>query len=107
MSILVRTDLPARMVQGAAVAVLMTVVNLAVQSAQGVNAIPFALSLLVLGVSAVAGLVGGAVYFATEPWRVRGGWRKTGVNVVTILVACAMAVALLVLAGWAGLLGES
>jgi hypothetical protein len=107
MSILVRTDLPARMVQGAAVAVLMTVVNVAVQSAQGVNSLPFALKLLLLGVSAGAGVVGGAVYFATEPWRVRGGWRKTGVNVATILVACAVAVALLASAGWAGLLGAS
>jgi hypothetical protein len=48
--------------------------------------------------SAVAGAGGGAIYFATESLRARGGGLRTLANVITLLGFCAAAIALLLLA---------
>ena len=50
-----------------------------------------------VAVSAVAGAGGGAMYFATESWRARGGVTRTFANVITLLAFCAGAIVLLVL----------
>jgi hypothetical protein len=50
-----------------------------------------------VAVSAVAGAVGGAMYFATESWRARGGVTRTFANVITLLGFCAGAIVWLVL----------
>ena len=94
------------MVQGAAWAALATVANLAVRSARGLVTLSVPLTLLLLALCAAAGTVAGAAYFATETVRARGGWRKTAVNVATLLVFCAVAIVLLVIVGLTGLLGK-
>jgi hypothetical protein len=83
-----------------------TVVNLAVRSARGLDTLSAPLMLLLLALCAAAGTVGGAAYFATETVRARGGWRKTAVNVATLLVFCAVAIVLLVVVSLTGLLGK-
>ena len=41
--------------------------------------------------ASLAGAVGGIVYYASDPWRVRGGIFKTAANVASILTYCAAA----------------
>ncbi len=42
--------------------------------------------LAIASMAAVGGGAGGAVYYATDPWRVRGGVAKTLANVLSLLV---------------------
>ena len=51
-----------------------------------------------VGLSALAGAAGGAIYFATEPLRGRGGAFRTFANVITILGFCAAAIVLVLVA---------
>src|SRR5215213_3127723 len=106
MRLIDRTDLSARMAQGAGAAVFLTIVNVAVRSAWGEGAPPVVGALGLLAASGGAGAVAGAVYYVTESLRSRGGWRKTTANVATLLAFCAAAVGLLLLAVASGLLGE-
>jgi hypothetical protein len=87
-------------------AAVATVVNLAVRSAQGLDTLSAPLTLLLLALCAAAGTMGGAAYFVTETIRARGGWRKTAVNVATLLVFCAVAIVLLAVVTLGGLLGK-
>jgi len=48
-----------------------------------------------VAVSAIAGAGGGAVYFATDRLRARGGAIRTFANVITLLGFCAAAIAVL------------
>jgi hypothetical protein len=57
----------------------------------------FVVFAVAVAVSAVAGAVGGAMYFVTGPWRARGGATRTFANVITLLAFCAGAIVLLVL----------
>ena len=41
-----------------------------------------------VGLVAVGGGAGGAVYYATDAWRVRGGMARTMANVLSLLVYC-------------------
>ncbi len=44
---------------------------------------------------AIGGGTGGAVYYATDAWRVRGGVAKTMANVVSLLVYCLVTMVLM------------
>jgi hypothetical protein len=41
--------------------------------------------------ASLGGTVGGIAYYASDPWRARGGIFKTAANVASILVYCAAA----------------
>ncbi len=58
----------------------------------------FANILLFTGGVAIAGGVGGVVYYATDGLRTGGSWRKTLANVLTLLVYCFGALVLIYLA---------
>jgi hypothetical protein len=91
------------MIQGASAVTLMGAVNLVVRQDQPTNA-RGKLALLLTCLVAGAGV--GAVYFATESLRARGGWRAGVANVAAGLVYCGLAVGLLALAAVTGLLGN-
>lgn len=90
----------ARVLQGAAWAVLATVVNLAVLNTADEAALPGILTLLLLVACAGGGAVGGVVYYFTESHRRRGGWRTTVANVATLLSYCGATLGLGGLAAW-------
>ena len=50
---------------------------------------------IVLVVASAAGGVGGVTYYGTDPWRARGGLVKTAANVLTLLVYCAVVLAVM------------
>jgi hypothetical protein len=54
---------------------------------------------IALVLASLGGAVGGAVYYASDPWRARGGIFKTAANVGSILAYCAAA--LLFIVAWA------
>ena len=91
-----RAPLLTRFLQGAGLAGGLTALRL-------VPAIGKSLSLgqVVVGLVAVSlgGGVGGVVYYATDPLRVRGGMRRTFANVLSLLVYCLATVGLLLLLG--------
>ena len=95
MSILDRTDLRARMVQGAAMAACTAVFT---SLGASMDSHPVTSRMLVIGCSGIAGALAGIVYFATEPIRAQGGWRRTSANVGTLLAFCAFTVGIVVLA---------
>ena len=47
------------------------------------------------GLVAIGGGAGGAVYYVTDPWRVRGGIAKTTANVLSLLVYCILTMILM------------
>jgi hypothetical protein len=98
MSILERTDLRARMVQGAAAAAVTSVFTVLGASVEVSH--PVAARGTAVVCSALAGSLAGIVYFLTESLRVVGGWRKSLANVVTLLAFCAFAIGFVGLAAW-------
>jgi hypothetical protein len=96
MSILDRTDLRARMTQGALLAALTAVFT---SSATSVDVLqPIVARIVVIICSGLAGALAGIVYFYTDPIRLSGGWEKSLVNVATLLAFCVFAVAFVALA---------
>ncbi len=95
-------SLQARIFQGVALALGLTAFRLAVGLASGqpVALPPAPVAVLGAVVIGLAGAAGGAVYYATEGWRRRGGWRRTLANVCALLTYCLLlfGVLLLVLA---------
>jgi len=90
-----RKPLLTRVGQGAGLVVFMTLFRALGGMAGGMSTGKF---FVVLGAAAIGGGAGGAAYYATDPWRARGGARKTFANVVSILAYAAVAVLALVLA---------
>ena len=89
-----RTPLRTRMLQGVAHIVFLTVFLALFSPAQER---PRAQELaVVLIVGAIAGAAGGATYYLTDGWRLRGGWRKAAANIGTLLAYLAAASGLLV-----------
>ena len=72
------------MLQGAGLAAFMTVFEALARRDQT----PLGQRLGVLLVACAGGSVGGAVYYATDTWRVRGGVAKTTANVLSLLAYC-------------------
>lgn len=88
-------SLSTRVLQGTALALFLTAFQLLFGS-QDKGLTGAQLFVLSAGV-ALGGGVGGAVYFALDGLRVRGGWRKTVANVLSLLAYAGSAVAFLAL----------
>jgi len=78
-----------RMLEGAALVAFMSLFTMFGQFSNttlsvGTRCIAFVLASL-------GGAVGGAVYYASDPWRARGGIFKTAANIGSILGYCAAA----------------
>ena len=71
-----------RMIQGAVLVAFLMLLRL--PTAVG-ESIPLGLFLLAVAVVAAGGAAGGAVYYATDPLRARGSWRRTFANVFSLL----------------------
>ena len=55
---------------------------------------------LVFGAVSLGGAVGGVVYYATDKWRLAGGWRKTVANVLSLLAYCFGTMAVIAVVYW-------
>ena len=77
-------SLGTRVLQGAGLAAGMTMFRM-VAGGAGFSLGARVMLLLVVG---LGGGAGGVVYYATDPWRVRGGVLKTTANVVSLLGYC-------------------
>lgn len=90
-----------RILQGVGVAVLEGLMGMFLRPADGT--LSPGTRVIVLTVMSLGGAVGGIAYYASDPWRARGGIFKTAANVAAILTFCAAAIGILVL--WAVLGG--
>lgn len=88
-------SLPRRVLQGTALALFLTAFQILFGS-KGKDLSSAQLSVLSAGV-ALGGGVGGAVYFALDGLRARGGWRRIGANALSLLAYAAATVAFLAL----------
>jgi hypothetical protein len=93
-----RESLLTRFWQGAALAAGLTTLRLVVSDRDGLASSHAALGLMAV---AFGGGVGGLVYYATDPLRVRGGARRTIANVISLLVYAFATLGALVLVGLA------
>ncbi len=76
-------DIVTRAAQGAGFAIFLTLFR-AIAGVAGGKLPAWARVLLLLAV-AIGGAAGGVIFYATDWWRIRGGWRKTTANVVSLL----------------------
>jgi hypothetical protein len=79
-----------RVIQGIGLAVAITAVNTVLQP-HGMTGLSAKQVTILLVAVALAGGVAGAGYYATDALRAHSGWRRTGANVLTLLVFCALA----------------
>ena len=101
-SIIHEKPLTTRMLEGAGLIAflsLFTIFNRSARSEFSLNT-----SIILFLLASLAGGVGGAAYYALDPWRVRGGIFKTVANVASILTY--VAAALLFVGLWALLGGR-
>ncbi len=45
--------------------------------------------IMVGAAASLGGVLGGATFYATDGWRIAGGWRRTLANVLSLLAYCA------------------
>jgi uncharacterized membrane protein YidH (DUF202 family) len=72
------------MLQGAGLAAFMTIVETVARGQH--SALSERIGILL--VASAGGAVGGVAYYATDPWRFRGGIRRTTANVLSLLAYC-------------------
>jgi hypothetical protein len=96
MSIWERTDLHARMLQGGLAAAFAAVFTSLAGSPDVVH--PIVARVIVIVCSGLAGTLAAIVYFYTDSIRMTGGWRKSLVNIITLLAFGTFVVAFLALA---------
>ena len=82
-----------RVLQGIALAAFVTVFGLALDPSRRAG-LTFGQVLMMVPLTAAAGGFGGAAYFALDPLRAAGGWRRTVANVLSLLAYCAAALLL-------------
>lgn len=79
-----------RMLEGAGIIAFLSLSSMF--GARAPTGFSFGSRVFGLILASLGGAVGGIVYYASDPWRVRGGVLKTIANVASILVYCAAAV---------------
>lgn len=94
-----RAPVHTRVLQGAGLAAFLTVFRMVayLRSAKDFSIAQLA---LLLGAVSLGGGVGGVAYYATDRWRVVGGWRKTVANVFSLLAYCFATIAVVGLVYW-------
>jgi hypothetical protein len=86
-----RRSLRTRMLQGAGIIAFMCLFTVFGRAADPEWTL--GRRLMAIPLASLGGAVGGAVYFATDPFRARRGWRKTMANVLSILAYAVASVA--------------
>ena len=76
--------LSTRMLQGAGLAAVMTIVETVARGDR--SALSARIGILL--VASAGGVFGGVAYYATDPWRARGGVLRTTANVLSLLAYC-------------------
>jgi uncharacterized membrane-anchored protein len=79
-----------RMLEGAAMIGFLSLFTMFDRSARAT--LPLESRVMGLILASLGGAVGGIAYYASDPWRARGGIFKTVANVASILAYCAAAV---------------
>jgi len=87
-----RAPIGTRMLQGLGLAAFMTVFRMAAYGGSWKSSSLAELAVL-FGAVSTGGAIGGAAYYATDKWRVLGGWRKTLANVLSLLAYAFMTLA--------------
>ena len=87
-----------RMLQGAGLVALLTALRVvAYRSTKDLSLGQLA---LLFGAASAGGAIGGMAYYATDRWRVLGGWRRTTANVLSLLAYCFATIGIVGLAYW-------
>jgi hypothetical protein len=79
-----------RMLEGASMIAFMSLFTMFGDLAP--NDVSFGSRIILFILASLGGAVGGVAYYASDPWRVRGGIFKTLANVTSLLTYCAAAV---------------
>ena len=94
-----RAPIHTRVLQGVGLAAFLTVFRMAAYL-RSPKEFSMAQLALLFGAVSSGGAVGGVVYYATDKWRVIGGWRKTVANVLSLLAYCFGTIAVIGLVYW-------